>query len=174
MTKSATTRQNKGGITDISHGSVRLIAFPHSNAELIPESVSHALTLLYELLEEYAPSWYTQEHHEIAKTALNDLKHRWVATRLHFTAAIGLDSTPAATHYGLPMKKDSIELRHLRYFAAFCESGETSEAAKHLGVAPTTVKRCIRELERFLNVKLLVRGTRTLTDSGKLMHTHAK
>lgn len=72
------------------------------------------------------------------------------------------------------MKKDSsIELRHLRYFAAFCESGETSEAAKHLGVAPATVKRCIRELERFLNVKLLVRGTRTLTDSGKLMHTHA-
>jgi DNA-binding transcriptional LysR family regulator len=72
------------------------------------------------------------------------------------------------------MKKDSsIELRHLRYFAAFCESGETSEAAKHLGVAPTTVKRCIRELERFLNVKLLVRGSRTLTDSGKLMHTHA-
>lgn len=75
MTKSATTRQNKSGMTDISHGNVRLIAFPHSNAE-IPERVTHALTLLYELLEEYAPSWYTQEHHEIAKAALNDLKHR--------------------------------------------------------------------------------------------------
>jgi len=71
------------------------------------------------------------------------------------------------------MKKGSIELRHLRYFAAFCESGGTSEAARQLDVSPNTVKRSIRELERFLNVKLLVRGRRTLTDSGKLMQTHA-
>jgi LysR family nitrogen assimilation transcriptional regulator len=71
------------------------------------------------------------------------------------------------------MNKETIELRHLRYFAAFCESGGTLEAAKRLGVAPTTVKRSIRELELLLNVKLLVRGSRALTDSGKLMRTHA-
>ena len=91
-------------------------------------------------------------------------------------------SSPATEKRGLDdgshtswsrMNKETIELRHLRYFAAFCESGGTSEAAKRLGVAPTTVKRSIRELELLLNVKLLVRGSRTLTDSGKLMRTHA-
>ena len=74
MTKSATTRQNQGGVTNTSRGNVHLVAFPHS--ESTEERVVRALTLLYELLEEYAPSWYTQEHHEIAKAALNDLKHR--------------------------------------------------------------------------------------------------
>ena len=74
MTKSATTRQKKIGVTDISHKNIHLIAFPHS--ESTEERVVRALTLLYELLEQYAPSWYTQKHHEIAEAALSDLKHR--------------------------------------------------------------------------------------------------
>ena len=55
---------------------VRLVAFPNSKAELIQQPLSHALRLLYELLEEYAPSWYTQQHHEIAESALDRLKQR--------------------------------------------------------------------------------------------------
>jgi len=74
MTKSATTRQTKSGATRSSRANLRLIAFPHS--ELIEERLAHALTLLYELLEEYAPSWYTQEHHRIAESVLNDVKQR--------------------------------------------------------------------------------------------------
>jgi two-component system response regulator RegX3 len=33
-------------------------------------SIEQALTKLYELLEQFAPSWYTQEHREIAEKAL--------------------------------------------------------------------------------------------------------
>ena len=33
-------------------------------------SLEQALTKLYELLEQYAPSWYTQEHREMAEKAL--------------------------------------------------------------------------------------------------------
>ena len=61
---------------NLSQRDVQLTAFPDSKAELIQERLAHALTLLYELLEEYAPSWYTQEHHEIAEAALYDLKQR--------------------------------------------------------------------------------------------------
>lgn len=35
--------------------------------------LSEALKDLYELLEEYSPAWYTEEHHEKARAAL-DLK----------------------------------------------------------------------------------------------------
>ena len=38
------------------------------------EQIIQTLTELYELLEEYAPSWYTQEHHDAAQAALNALK----------------------------------------------------------------------------------------------------
>jgi len=75
MTISATTRQNKGDVNSISRNA-RLIAFPDSTAELTQERLAHALRLLYQLLEEYAPSWYTQKHHEIAEAALNDVKQR--------------------------------------------------------------------------------------------------
>jgi hypothetical protein len=35
-----------------------------------------ALAELQKLLEEYAPSWYTEEHHAKAKSALHPLKKR--------------------------------------------------------------------------------------------------
>lgn len=35
---------------------------------------AEALAELYRLLEEYAPSWYTQQHHQIAESALRLLK----------------------------------------------------------------------------------------------------
>ena len=33
--------------------------------------LTKAFTEIYELLEEYAPAWYTQEHHERVKAALS-------------------------------------------------------------------------------------------------------
>jgi hypothetical protein len=36
--------------------------------------LTKAFTEIYELLEEYAPPWYTQEHHERVKAALSLLR----------------------------------------------------------------------------------------------------
>jgi hypothetical protein len=38
-----------------------------------PASTQTVLRELYELLEDYAPSWYTEEHHKRATTALGEL-----------------------------------------------------------------------------------------------------
>ena len=59
----------------------------------------------------------------------------------------------------------SVELRHLRYFVAVCDSGGISEAAKQLNIAPTTVYRHVRKLEGLLNVKLLIRTGRRITNT---------
>ena len=76
MTKSATARHNKGSITNVSHRNIHPIAFSDRKGELIEARPAYALRLLYELLEEYAPSWYTQKYHEVAEAALNRLKRR--------------------------------------------------------------------------------------------------
>ncbi|HXJ90525.1 MAG TPA: hypothetical protein VMS18_27190 [Candidatus Binatia bacterium] len=45
-------------------------------ADLNLELFDRALGRLYQLLEDYAPSWYTREDHEIARAALQALhKH---------------------------------------------------------------------------------------------------
>jgi hypothetical protein len=36
--------------------------------------LTKAFTEIYELLEEYAPPWYTEEHHERVKAALSLLR----------------------------------------------------------------------------------------------------
>ena len=41
-----------------------------SSTELNQERLVRALAQLYQLLEEYAPSWYTQEAHDIGAAAL--------------------------------------------------------------------------------------------------------
>lgn len=61
--------------TSVSQGNVHL-SFGDSKAELIQERLVDALTQLYELLEEYAPSWYTQKHRAIAEATLNAVKRR--------------------------------------------------------------------------------------------------
>jgi len=38
-------------------------------------AIEQALTNLYQLLEQYAPSWYTQEHREMAERALGLAPH---------------------------------------------------------------------------------------------------
>ena len=40
-----------------------------------PSAIEQALTKLYELLEQYAPLWYTQEHREMAERALGRPPH---------------------------------------------------------------------------------------------------
>jgi uncharacterized protein YeeX (DUF496 family) len=35
------------------------------------KKLMEALQVLYDLLEAYAPSWYTEEHHKLAATALS-------------------------------------------------------------------------------------------------------
>jgi hypothetical protein len=42
----------------------------NSTAELEPARLVHALSELHDLLEAYAPSWYTEEHHEKVMAAL--------------------------------------------------------------------------------------------------------
>jgi len=76
------------------------------------------------------------------------------------------------------MKNETrIELRHLRYFAVICKEGSAAAAARQLRVTPQTVNHRIRELERILKVKLLVRQHRGLvapTDAGKIMRAHSR
>lgn len=46
------------------------------NPNLDPKQLAEALSDLHDLLEEYAPSWYTQEHHEKAVLALYPFRKR--------------------------------------------------------------------------------------------------
>ncbi len=42
----------------------------HTDSQADHSRLEDALRTLYELLEEYAPSWYTRAHHDKAATAL--------------------------------------------------------------------------------------------------------
>ena len=45
----------------------------HRAAEVL--KLQEALKTLYDLLEKYAPSWYTEEHHDKAEAALRFVKN---------------------------------------------------------------------------------------------------
>jgi hypothetical protein len=45
----------------------------HRAAEVL--KLREALKMLYDLLEEHAPSWYTEEHHDRAEAALRFAKN---------------------------------------------------------------------------------------------------
>jgi hypothetical protein len=47
-----------------------------AETELNLEQLAGALARLYQLLEEYAPSWYTPEDHQMAHAALQALQRR--------------------------------------------------------------------------------------------------
>jgi len=55
-------------LSDLQSGSRK----PENNLDRA--SLARALDQLHRLLEEYAPSWYTQKHHETALAALDSLK----------------------------------------------------------------------------------------------------
>ena len=44
----------------------------HRGAEVL--KLREALKMLYDLLEQYTPSWYTEEHHDKAEAALRFVK----------------------------------------------------------------------------------------------------
>jgi LysR family transcriptional regulator, benzoate and cis,cis-muconate-responsive activator of ben and cat genes len=69
-----------------------------------------------------------------------------------------------------------MELRHLRYFAAVAAHGSFSRAANNLHLTQPALSRQVKDLEDELGVKLLVRGTNsvTLTDAGELFYEEAR
>ena len=69
-----------------------------------------------------------------------------------------------------------VDIRDLRYFLSMSDAGSLSEAAKKLGVAPTTLSRQSYRMERELGAKLMIRkrGSIELTLAGKIMRSHAR
>ena len=63
-------------------------------------------------------------------------------------------------------------LAGIRMFERVVESGSFSEAARQLGVAPSSVSRQVGELEDALGVRLFQRSTRrlSLTEAGEVYH----
>jgi DNA-binding transcriptional LysR family regulator len=82
----------------------------------------------------------------------------------------GNSSAPA------PSKRESMELRHLRYFVAVAEDLHFSRAAERLHVAQPAVSEQVRKLEAELGARLLNRTKRTvsLTDAGAAFLVEAR
>jgi DNA-binding transcriptional LysR family regulator len=68
------------------------------------------------------------------------------------------------------------EFTNLRIFNQVVTSGSFSEAARRLGLPPSSVSRHIAALEAQLGVRLVVRTTRSmsLTEAGRLYHTQCQ
>jgi DNA-binding transcriptional LysR family regulator len=69
-----------------------------------------------------------------------------------------------------------MELRHLRYFVAVAEQLHFARAAESLGIAPPTLTIQIKEIERTLSAKLLMRTKRSvaLTSAGEVFLAEAR
>lgn len=69
-----------------------------------------------------------------------------------------------------------MELRQLRYFKAVIAAGSFSEAANVLGRTQQAVSKSISNLEQFVGVPILDRGSKTIrpTSVGKLLLQHAE
>ncbi|HEU4786197.1 MAG TPA: LysR family transcriptional regulator, partial [Gemmatimonadaceae bacterium] len=70
----------------------------------------------------------------------------------------------------------SINLHHLRLFAAVVDHGGFTKAAAALNLSQPAISKSLNELERQLHVRLLDRGGRSLrlTEAGKLLHARAR
>ena len=80
-------------------------------------SIEHALTELYQLLEQYAPSWYTQEHREMAERALGRCPRRGqTGHRIHEFGELRVDIRRIeVTINGEPVCLAAREFQLLRY-----------------------------------------------------------
>lgn len=69
-----------------------------------------------------------------------------------------------------------MEFRHLRYFIAVAEEKNFTRAAERLHMAQPPLSRQIQQLEEFLGVELIQKGTRpvTLTEAGVFFLAHAR
>lgn len=69
-----------------------------------------------------------------------------------------------------------MDLRHLRYFISIVECGSLTEASRRLYVAQPALSQRVSDLERELEVQLLVRGRLgvTPTAAGSALYAHAR
>jgi DNA-binding transcriptional LysR family regulator len=70
----------------------------------------------------------------------------------------------------------SINLHHLRLFAAVVDHGGFTKAAAQLGLSQPALSKSLGQLERSLNVRLLDRSGRSteLTHAGQILHARAR
>jgi len=69
-----------------------------------------------------------------------------------------------------------MELRHLRYFVAVAEERNFTRAAERLHIAQPPLSRQMQQLEEFMGVELIEKGSRPvrLTEAGQFFLAHAR
>src|SRR3954467_3046318 len=69
-----------------------------------------------------------------------------------------------------------MDLRQMHYFSEIIKHGSFSKAAEFLHVSQPTISNTVKDLERQLNTKLLIRTTRKieLTDAGRLLYQYSQ
>lgn len=69
-----------------------------------------------------------------------------------------------------------LDLRSLQVFVSVCEKGNMTEAARSLGITQSAVSQSIKELERYIGVRLVDRSLRPLrpTPAGSVLYQRGR